>query len=238
MNSLKFFALILFLSCSLLASGQRYKANLEMTCRKSGKPVLMYDHDFLKVGMSVSPDIVGYEGTDMAGFTNKGFVVQAGLMRYFDLDLNVNQFGIGWYAPFTASVNFWETDDFNSIEGLQYNPYVFLGVGVGPLFSTKVVGRVILDLYANVNPTLSYYGGAKYTIDDVDYKEYSFIAAMIGFNYGAQLRYRTYMVGFEIMPGRARYNIHSYADNEAIPESPFKRKSDVTRVNCTIGYCF
>jgi hypothetical protein len=101
-----------------------------------------------------------------------------------------------------------------------------------------LVDRILLDMYATAQPTLSFYGGYKHKESGVGYNEYSFISFNVGSVIGTSLRYRWLIVGCEWLPLNSKYTVYMYEDGETIGDSPEKRKMDVGRVSASVGIYF
>ncbi|NLX73100.1 MAG: hypothetical protein GXY94_07340 [Bacteroidales bacterium] len=240
MKLLNLSVLLFLLMISTMAVAQRGFNTENLTyCQRTGKAIYMYNANLVKLGMVMPQSEIGVE-TDAtaAGFTNEGLLGQFAFMRYFDLDINRSRFGIGYYSPIFASYNPWQSDSIAAFPGLKIRPYLFVGAGIGPLFSMRLVDRLLLDVYATAQPSLSFYGGFKHNNNEEEYKEYSFIAFNLGAMIGASLRYRFLIVGCDWLPLKQRYNTYSYLNDEATELSPEKRQIDVGRVSVSLGVYF
>lgn len=240
MKTLSLVIIVVMLVMTQSGLCQRNFDNANLTyCQRTGKAIYMFDANFVKLGL-VRPhsEINRSNEYPAAGFTNEGIMAQFGFMRYIDLDINRSRFGIGYYVPLYASYNPWDNNDLNQLEELERSPYLFLGAGIGPLFTIRLVDRILLDMYATAQPTVSFYGGYKYQEAEVTHNEYSFISFNVGSIIGASLRYRFLIVGCEWLPLNSKYNVYMYEDGEAIDSSPQKRKMDVGRVSASVGVYF
>ncbi len=242
MKTLRLLLVFVLLSLTQMSMAQRNFDTANLTyCQRTGKAIYMFDANFIKLGLVRPHSEIG-RGNDYpaAGFNNEGIMAQFGFMRYIDLDINRSRFGLGYYVPLYASYNPWENADLNDLEELERSPYLFIGAGVGPLFTIRLVDRFLLDMYATAQPTVSFYGGYKYKPQESDltYNEYSFISFNVGSVIGASLRYRFLIVGCEWLPLNSKYTVYMYEDGEAIEQSPEKRKMDVGRVSASVGVYF
>lgn len=225
-----------------LINGQRNGSHkIIKTCPRTGKVVLTYNVNFVKLGMALPIEKFGFDVDNSAGFTNKGFLLQYGIIRYFDLDIDQYRFGIGFNAPVTMSVNYWENQKLieGAVGDIKTYPYMFWGVGVGPLFTLHFFNGFLLDAFYNIKPTLSYYGGMKYKQEnDLEYREFSNLAFNWVSNYGMNLRYKNAMISFDFMPGKMKYKINQREGKNELPGSPFKKEYNVGMVNCALGCYF
>lgn len=240
MKTLSLLIMLVLLVMAQTSLAQRNFDNANLTyCQRTGKAIYMFDANFVKLGLVRPHSEIG-RGNEYpaAGFTNEGIMAQFGFMRYFDLDINRSRFGIGYYVPLYASYNPWENSALNDLEELGRTGYLFIGAGIGPLLTIRLVDRLLLDMYATAQPTVSFYGGYKHQVDEVSYNEYSFISFNVGSVIGASLRYRFLVVGCEWLPLNSKYNVYMYEAGEAIEQSPEKRKMDVGRVSASVGVYF
>jgi hypothetical protein len=240
MKTLSHLLVFFLLGLTQMSHAQRNFDNANLTyCQRTGKAIYMYDANFVKLGLVRPHSEMGRSNENpAAGFTNEGIMAQFGFMRYFDLDINRSRFGIGYFVPLYASYNPWENSALNELVELERTTYLFIGAGIGPLLTIRLVDRVLLDMYATAQPTVSFYGGYKHEMADVSYNEYSFISFNVGSVIGASLRYRFLIVGCEWLPLNSKYNVYMYEDGEAIDQSPEKRKMDVGRVSASVGVYF
>jgi len=238
--------IIVLFSIAQISVAQRNFDTENLTyCQRTGKAIYMFDANLVKLGMVMphSEIDMGNENP-VAGFSDEGIMGQFGFMRYFDLDINRSRFGIGYYAPIYVSYNPWEAnlqnsnEDLLSLDQINTSPYLFLGAGVGPLFTIRLVDRFLLDLYATAQPTVSFYGGYKTQEGGASYKEYSFLSFNIGSVIGTSLRYRWFIIGCDWLPLNSKYNVYMYENDEATELSPEKRKLDVGRVSFSVGVYF
>ena len=222
MKTLSLLFVFVLLSLTQMSLAQRNFDTANLTyCQRTGKAIYMFDANLVKLGM-VRPhsEIDKGNAYPVAGFTNEGIMAQFGFMRYIDLDINRSRFGVGYYVPLYASYNPWEDSSQNSLEDLKRSPYLFLGAGIGPLLTIRLIDRFLLDLYATAQPTVSFYGGYKHEESGTSYNEYSFISFNVGSMIGTSLRYRWLVVGCEWLPLNSKYNVYMYEDDDATELSP------------------
>lgn len=234
--------LLLLLTFVLPAAAQRGFNTENLTyCQRTGKAIYMYNANYIKIGNALPHAEIGQGGgAAEAMLTDKGLMAQFGFMRYFDLDINRNRFGIGYIVPLVVTYSPWSDPDpvHQAKPGLEERPYLFFSAGVGPLITTRLVDRVLLDLYATAQPTVSYYGGYKAEVAGLAYKEYSFLSLNLGTVIGANLRYRFLVVGADWMPLQSTYKVYKYEGDESTVRSPYKEKRDVGRVSLNVGVFF
>jgi hypothetical protein len=240
MKSIHLMLAVLLLGLAHMSLAQRNFDTANLTyCQRTGKAIYMFDANLVKLGM-VRPhsEIDRQNEYPAAGLTNEGIMAQFGFMRYLDLDINRSRFGIGYYVPLYAAYHPWENSALNDLPELDYSPYLFVGAGIGPLFTIRLFDRFLLDMYATAQPTVSFYGGYMHEEAGVTYNEYSFISFNVGSMIGTSLRYRFLIVGIDWLPLNSNFKVYMYEDGDAIEQSPEKRKMDVGRVSASVGVYF
>jgi hypothetical protein len=207
--------------------------------QKKATKILMSNKDFFKLGFAMPSGDFGNETGTNAGNANTGLAIHIGGIRYLDFDANNDQFSIGYNFSTAFSYNSWENSSLNaSITDIKYRPYYFLGFGLGPMVSISPADQLIVDVFFNIKPTMSVFAGWKSDSMGPETQRYSNPAFILGTNFGANVRYGSFIFGLDLMPGEFTYSMITEVDGDETSGSPTDGDIDTSTLNLTFGILF
>jgi hypothetical protein len=205
-----------------ITSGSGGQTNERPTVSNSGNDNIFDNAFYLRVGSTKplgpfgeTPDNLGHFYDSYSG--EKGFGAKRGIMAemgtifYLDLPLPEKiKFGIdATFLDFSFNGVDWKDPD------VSISSFLFAGVKVGPAFSVNPIGKIVLDGYFKIAPTMVRVGYADYYSDNwscyIEDTYHSVIHKSIGLNF----RYQALILGWELNWGEIKgdYTYYEYNYN-------------------------
>lgn len=155
-----------------------------------------------------------YNGLDGLGATN-GINFEMGLLAYLRSIPLAEKFKIGIDAGISVSANQVDWTPMNpNYQTTDQVPFIFSGFKIGPAFSYNIVDRLIVDVYAKINPCFSTPADISFYEDNADESySYSLTNAAVSPTFatrkslGMNLRYSALLLSMEYNFGKVNYSL-------------------------------